>query len=59
MTDNEASVPENLPGEWIRLMKRQALLMLSWAAFYPSGDSKPTGLDRFYLQLIGDFGAEF
>jgi hypothetical protein len=54
MTDNEASVPENLPGEWTRLMKRQALLMLEWTAFYPSGDSKPTGLDRFYLPLIAD-----
>ncbi len=35
MKDYEASVPENLQGEWIRLMKRQALLMLSWTAFYP------------------------
>ena len=55
MTDNEASVPENFQGEWIRLMKLQALLLLEWTAFYPSGDSKPTGLDRFYLQLIVDF----
>ena len=55
MREDEALVPENLQGEWIRLMKRQALLMLSWTAFYPSGDSKPTGLDRFYLQLIVDF----
>src|SRR5213083_2373750 len=43
------------PGEWIRLMKRQALLMLLWRAFYPSGNSKPTGLDRFHLPLITDF----
>jgi hypothetical protein len=25
MADNEASAPENLPGEWIRLMKGQEL----------------------------------
>jgi len=55
MKDYAASVPENLQEEWIRLMKRQALLMLSWTAFYPSGDSKATGLYRFYLQLIADF----
>jgi hypothetical protein len=54
MTDNEASVPENLPGEWIRLIKRLAVLMLAWTAFYRSGDSKATGLDRFYLPLIAD-----
>jgi len=55
MKDYEASVPENLQGEWIRLMKRQALLMLAWTAFYPSGDSKATGSYRFYLQLITGF----
>jgi hypothetical protein len=55
MKDYEASVPENLQGKWIRLMKRQALLMLLWTAFYPSGDSKPTGLYRFHLPLIADF----
>ena len=43
MKDYEASVPENLQGEWIRLMKRQPLLMLAWTACYPSGDSKATG----------------
>ena len=36
-------------------MKQEALLMLEWTAFYPSGDSKPTGLDRFHLPLIADF----
>src|SRR5437867_12779312 len=36
-------------------MKQGALLMLEWTAFYPSGDSKPTGLDRFHLPLIADF----
>ena len=47
MKDYAASVPENLQGEWIRLMKRQSLLMLAWTAFYPSGDSKTPGLYRF------------
>jgi hypothetical protein len=45
MKDSEASVPENLSAEWIRLMKRQALLMLGWTACSPSVDSKATGLD--------------
>ena len=36
-------------------MKRQALLMLAWTAFCPSGDSKPTRLYPFYLPLIADF----
>jgi hypothetical protein len=38
------------------ISKRQTLLMLLWKAFYPSGDSKPTGLYRFHLPLIADFG---
>ena len=36
-------------------MKRQALLLLACAASYRSGDSKATGLYRFYLQSIADF----
>jgi len=33
MKDYEASVLENLKGEWITLMKREALLILEWTAF--------------------------
>jgi hypothetical protein len=59
MKDNEASVPENLSAEWIRLMKGRALLMLGWTACSPSGNSNATGLYRCYLPLIADFWAEF
>jgi len=56
MKDYEASVPENLQGEWTRLMRRQSLLMLEWTAFYPSGAThrQPDYTD-FYLPLIADF----
>jgi len=47
-------VPENLQGEWIRLMKRQVLLMPAWTACYSFADSNTTRLYRFYLSLIAD-----
>jgi hypothetical protein len=55
MTDNEASVPENLPGEWIRLMKRQALLMLGWTAFYPLGRFEGNRI----IQILSAFNCRF
>jgi hypothetical protein len=56
MKDYAASVPENLQGEWTRLIRRQSLLMLEWTAFYPSGAThrQPDYTD-FYLPLIADF----
>ena len=47
-------VPENLQGEWIRVMKRQVLLMPAWTACYSFADSNTTRLYRFYLPLIAD-----
>ena len=47
-------VPEHRQGEWIRVMKRQVLLMPAWTACYSSADSNPTRLYRFHLPLIAD-----
>jgi hypothetical protein len=47
MKDYEASVLENLQGEWIRLMKRQALLMLLWTAFTPRAIRSQPGYTDF------------
>ena len=55
MKDYEASVSENLQGEWIRLMKREALLMLEWTSFLPLGRLE----DNRIIQILSAFNCRF
>ena len=52
MKDYEASVLENLQGAWIRLVKRQALLMLLWTAFTPRATRSQPGYANFWAEFL-------
>ena len=60
MTDNEASVPESLPGEWIRLMKTTGVTDARMDGFLPLGQLEGNRVRQISSAFnCRFFGAEF